>query len=153
MLAAIGMNEVRTFLTIAARHLASPLRSKSLFGGAKFSLPEARRSSSTFTTFDCLMCDAIYFRGELPLESDLSESYVADFAWATLGPIAYGDVAHVLIPRFFTQEIFESQGRGKPPRFLDEWEHEQDIDGLSQLLDRASISHSLTAGVLELKRF
>ena len=145
------MHEVRTFLAIAARHLCHPVRSKLAIENDGHALPEPKRSSSTFTTFDCLACDAVYFRGELPRESDLFETCVRDFSWASLGPVGYGEVAHVLIPRHFTEEIYI--GEGNNARYFNGWMHEQDIDGLSALLNDVGVKHHLNAQVLELKRF
>lgn len=146
------MHEMRTFLVIAARHLRRPVRSTLSLGYGGGDLPQPRRSSGTFATFQSLACDALYFRGELPLEDELSEDYVGDSAWAASPPIHYDDLAHVLIPRFFTQDIFVGD-RSDNGRFVDAWKHEQDIDGLSKLLGQAAVNHSLAEQVLELKRF
>lgn len=150
------MHDVHTFLLIAARHLRRPQRSSLSLGFEGPIRTDKRRSSSTFATFDSLRCDAIYFRGELPLEHQLSECWIDDLAWATCGPIRYEEIAHILIPRFFTQEIFtESPGAGGAPewKFCDEWTHEQDIAGLSRLLDEAAVAHGLSNDFLEVRRF
>ncbi len=152
------MHEMRNFLVIATRHLNQPVRSKlSLEPRAGEPVgPRRSRSASTFTMFDNLLWGADYFRGELPLESDLLERHVRDASWGTCGPISYDDIAHVLIPRFFTQEYrgqIQSDDRDKPIPTWNQWEHEQDIGGLSKLLDQATIGHNLTKEVLEIKRF
>ena len=114
------------------------------------------RSSSTFITFDGLEQGAIYWYGELPLESDLFEHYVRDAAWGSGGPIEYEDIAHVLIPKFFFQEFTThsvNTETGESVVTWNSWEHEQDIRGLSKLLEDAGVIHRLTDQVLEVKRF
>lgn len=147
------MHEMRRILTIATRHLSRPLRSVLSLGEQESAEWTPLRCSATFTTYDALEYDAQYWRDELPLEEDLLDNYVRDSAWASLGPVAYEDIAHILIPRRFGQEIYESQGPRKPPRFVDQWTHEQDLNGLSELFAKDNIAHYLTAQVLEIKRF
>ncbi|CAM5287592.1 putative protein OS=Sphingobium scionense OX=1404341 GN=GGQ90_003000 PE=4 SV=1 [Sphingobium scionense] len=68
----------------------------------------------------------------------------------------YDELAHILIPRYFEQETFcvsEGEGPNNKVETRNEWKHEQDIAGLSELLKQASIDHSLTEWALEIKRF
>lgn len=150
------MHVLHSFLLIAVRHLQRPIRSTLAFEPAGPIDVRIRRSASTYATFDSLLCDAIYFRGELPLERELSTRGVDDFSWGGGGPVPYETIAHVLIPRFFTQEILTrvpAKDGKEAGDSWNQWKHEQDIEGLSQLLDQAGIEHRLTPQVLELKRF
>lgn len=147
------MHEIRTFLILAARRLSGPLRSELALDHEGWPLPEPLRSASTFITFRDLGYDAHYWQAELPLEADLYDTYVRDAAWPSWGPVGYADVAHVLLPRFFTQEITIPGGPKGAPRFCNTWKHEQDLEGLSEDLTAASIEHRLIGDVLEIKRF
>jgi len=100
------MHEMRQILTITARHLSQPVQSTFAVGGQAAITWQPLRSSATFTTFEDLGRDAQYWRGELPLETDLYEDCVKDYAWASQGPVGYEQVAHILIPRRFTQQIY-----------------------------------------------
>lgn len=150
------MHEMHSFLAIAARHLAQPMKSELAVEPEGKLHSYVRRSAATFTTFDLLARGGVYLSGHLPLESELHNEWVSDFAWGTGGPIRYDHIAHVLIPRYFDQETFSVPGNDLPEaekRIWNCWAHEQDIDGLSKLLQAASISHSLTQWALEIKRF
>jgi hypothetical protein len=129
------MHETRNFLIIAAQHLFRPMKSVLSFEASAETSVQSKRSSSTFTTFRDLAYGAKYYSGELPVESDLFEKYVRDCAWASPGPVGYDEIAHVLIPRFFSQEIVIVDG--DHPIYWNTWTHEQDIGGLSKLLDQA----------------
>jgi len=72
---------------------------------------------------------------------------------ASQGPVGYEQVAHILIPRRYTQQIYRYDAIDKPERWADECTHEQDIDGLSKLFSEANIDHYLAKEVLEIKRF
>jgi hypothetical protein len=97
-------------------------------------------------TFGSISDGAHYWNGELPLETDLLEESTRDYAWMSLGPVAYKDVAHVIIPKTFSKEW------GVGPSFT-VWTYSQDLDGLSSLLRDAAIDHHLSEYALEVKRF
>lgn len=150
------MDEVRTFLMLAARHLSQPFKSTLAVEAVGELHPYIKRSASTFTTFGHLAYGAVYLRDELPLETELFEEWIGDYAWGSCGPIRYSEVAHILIPRYFDQETFSISDSGIPGKKSEnwnEWRHEQDIDGLSRLLLEASIGHKVTEWALEMKRF
>lgn len=150
------MHELHSFLLIATRHLRRPIRSTLAFEPVLPIDVKMQRSTSTYATFDSLQYGAVYFRGALPLEQELSTHGVGDFSWGGGGPVSYEAIAHILIPRFFSQEMLMrvSAADGKDAgESWNEWEHEQDIDGLSNLLEKAGIEHHLSQHVLEIKRF
>lgn len=97
-------------------------------------------------TFDSIYDGAHYWNGELPIEIDLLDEYTRDYAWMGLGPVAYKDVAHIIIPKTFSKEW----GIGSE---FTVWTYGQDIDGLSPLLNDAGVEHNLSKYALELKLF
>jgi hypothetical protein len=137
------MTDLRAMLIISARHLQRPKSTTE----NEFSAPGAvsrLRSWCSWTTFDRLKSDAGYWTAELPLESELGESYVADGGtWGQ--PFPYGELAHIIIPRCFIEEHSGVAFR--------QWAHEQDIDGLSQQLETADVRHYLSEYALEVKLF
>jgi len=104
------------------------------------------RSWCCWTTFGRLECDTVYWSGELPLESELNVTSVADGgSWGQ--PFRYREIAHIIIPRTFCEEP-PSDGRE-----FTQWYHEQDIDGLSEALSSQGIDHKLLQYCLELKLY
>jgi hypothetical protein len=105
-----------------------------------------RRSWCSWTTYGRLLRDAGYWTGELPLEAELGELSVSDGGtWGQ--PFGYDDdLAHIIIPRTFIEEPWSGDA-------FRQWEHQQDIDGLSSLLTAAGIDHRLSEYALEVKRF
>lgn len=105
-----------------------------------------RRSWCSWTTYGRLTRDAGYWTGELPLENEIGEISTLDGGtWSQ--PFYYEDnIAHIIIPRIFTEEPW-------PAEVFRQWEHEQDIDGLSLLLTAAKIDHRLSQHALEVKLF
>ncbi|MFK5108440.1 hypothetical protein ACI394_28250, partial [Klebsiella pneumoniae] len=84
-----------------------------------------------------------YWTAELPLVSELRQNYVADGGtWGQ--PFPYTSIAHIIIPRKFTEEY--SRGRR-----YNLWSHEQDLDALSNILRTECIPHIVSAYVLEAK--
>ncbi|MBV1690969.1 hypothetical protein KRR38_25645 [Novosphingobium sp. G106] len=119
---------------------------KSILGeGCNGNHPPQLRSWCSWTTFGALSIDARYWVDELPLESELGEQYVHDGGtWGQ--PFLYEELAHVIIPRRFIEDSMFNK------KFTS-WEHEQDIDGLSVLLNDAGIEHRTSQLVLEVKLF
>lgn len=138
------MADLRTFLLIAARHLRRPIRTNR----SEFSDPSGAaqlRSWCSWTTYSRLKADAGYWTGELPLETELGESCVSDGGtWGQ--PFGYDDdLAHVIIPRIFIEEPLSET--------FTQWQHEQDLEGLSLLLTAAGVDHHLSEYALEVKLF
>ena len=146
------MLHTRAFLLIATKHLRRPLKSTFSLETDGHVDPYLWPSWSAFTTFHDLAWGALYRRGPLPQDAELGEEYIADFAWASCGPLRYPEIAHVLIPRYFTQPT-TVRIEGKDADTQGEWQHEQDVQGLSKRLTQAAIEHGLTDEVLEFKRF
>ena len=139
------MTDVRNFLLTATRHLCRPARSSvSEYGDGKTA--HRKRSWCCWTTFGRLECDTVYWSAELPLESELHETSVADGgSWGQ--PFSYREIAHVIIPRTFLEEPWSADGT------FTQWDHEQDIEGLSKALDLEGINHNLLQFCLELKLY
>lgn len=138
------MTDLREFLRIAARHLRTPFSTTESWGSA----PGERarlRSWCSWTTFNRLQADAGYWTAELPREEELGETHVHDGGtWGQ--PFAYAnDLAHIIIPKQFIEE--------PPAPPFRQWVHEQDVDGLSQLLTTAELRHHLSPYGLEVKLF
>jgi len=140
-----AMIDVRNFLLAATRHLCRPAVS-SLSEHCNGNAPYRMRSWCCWTTFGRLECDTVYWSGELPLASELGEASVADGgSWGQ--PFRYQEIAHVIIPRSFCEEPWSDDGR------LTQWHHEQDIDGLSKVLNSEGVDHNLLQFCLELKLY
>jgi hypothetical protein len=137
------MTDWRKILEIAARHLNRPLRttpeeSNDLHGTMT---SPWRVSWCAWTTFGRLQQNCGYWTAELPLLSQLHETYVGEGpSWTQ--PFPYYDIAHLIIPSRFEEHHMPGM-----------WTHEQDIDGLSALLNTAGIDHSLSRYALDIKRF
>ena len=149
------MHEWRTILELAADCLGQPISTELEAGTDGKIQPHRCRSSSTFILHWSLSSDAVYIRGELPLLSDLQDYGVRDFSWASQGPIGYDEIAHLIIPRFFTEEYdWYSQGLGSEPvRAFTLWRHQQNLRPLSEKLTDAEIQHNFCGDFLEIKRF
>ena len=139
------MTDLRSFLLIATRHLDRPMKTTLGIYSDENGVPQ-RRSWCSWTTFGRLTRDAGYWTGELPLETELGEIAVSDGGtWGQ--PFYYEDnLAHIIIPRIFTEEP-------RIPGIFRQWEHEQDLDGLSLLLTAAGVGHHLSEYALEVKLF
>lgn len=139
------MTDVRAFLVLATRHLCRPMAS-SLSEWCNGDAPPRMRSWCCWTTFGRLRHLTVYWSGELPLESELGEKHVADGgSWGQ--PFAYPDIAHVIIPRTFDEEPWSEGGK------FTQWQHEQDVDGLSTVLRAAGIDHNHHDFGVELKLY
>ena len=150
------MHEIRKFLEMAASHLACPVRTELECGTDGHVQPHNRANSSTFILSDWLETDAQYSSGELPRSEDLLESYVRDAAWAGQGPIAYEKVAHIVLPRFFTEEYIyhnDSDYSAASIPIYTMWKHEQNLDDLAVALAKSDIAFAFTGNFLEIKRF
>lgn len=139
------MVDLRFFLLTATRHLERPMKTTLGECSDENGSPR-RRSWCSWTTYGRLARDAGYWTGELPLEAELGEISVSDGGtWGQ--PFYYKDnLAHIIIPRIFTEEPHDMG-------VFRQWEHEQDIDGLSLLLRAARIDHHLSKYALEVKLF
>ncbi len=113
--------------------------------GARGFVPEAGASWCAYTTFSRLRVDAGYWTSGLPRPEDIYEGWIGDGGnWGQ--PIAYSDLAHVIIPRRFAWERTTQ----------DQWESSedvQDIDAIAAILRRKGIEHRLTEHCLERKTF
>lgn len=139
------MIDVRNFLITATRHLSRPAVS-SMSEYCNGDAPHRRRSWCCWTTFGRLECDTVYWSAELPLESELYETSVADGgSWGQ--PFSYREIAHVIIPRTFLEEPWSADGT------FTQWHHEQDVEGLSKALNLEGIDHNLLQFCLELKLY
>lgn len=140
-----NMVDLRSFLLIATRHLAHPQKTTLGVCSDENGTPR-RRSWCSWTTYGRLTTDAGYWTGELPLETELGELSTLDGGtWGQ--PFYYEDnLAHIIIPRIFIEEP-------RATGVFRQWEHEQDIDGLSNLLTTAGIKHCLSEYALEVKLF
>ncbi|MFC3441657.1 hypothetical protein ACFOKF_10760 [Sphingobium rhizovicinum] len=139
------MVDLRCFLLIATQHLKRPIKTTSGECSDESGIPQ-RRSWCSWTTYGRLSRDAGYWTGELPLEAELGDNSVSD-GGTWVQPFYYKDnLAHIIIPRIFTEEHY---GIG----VFRQWQHEQDIDGLSLLLHAAGIDHYLSQYALEVKLF
>lgn len=139
------MSVLRRFLELSASQLAQPLRTELGQWSSEGSQKPMRRSWCGWTTFSRLGQDAGYWTDQLPLTTELGERSVADGGtWGQ--PFPYEDLAHIILPRHFTEEY-------AAPKIFSIWTHEQDIDGLSARLSREGIKHRLTEYVLEIKLF
>ncbi|WP_395335394.1 hypothetical protein WBP06_26040 [Novosphingobium sp. BL-8H] len=138
------MADLRSFLLISTRYLIRPM--KTSLGICSADDREAQcRSWCSWTTYGRLSVDAGYWTGQLPLEAELGKLSVSDGGtWGQ--PFIYDDLAHIIIPRIFIEEPW-------PRDAFRQWEHEQDVDGLSTLLTTAGIPHHLSEYALEVKRF
>lgn len=106
--------------------------------------PSQGASWCAYTTFGRLGSDAGYWTSGLPLAEDIGERGINDGGiWGQ--PIAYDDIAHVIIPRtIYWEDIREG-------RRLSDGYAVQDIDTLSLVLSAKGIDHRRTAHVLEIK--
>lgn len=97
----------------------------------------------SWTTFDRILKDTGYWQSGIPSESELASSGLKDGGtWGQ--PFEYCSIAHLILPR-----SFEFIGMYK-----DEFHHkktEQDLDGLSSLLNKNGIEHVLSEYALELR--
>lgn len=139
------MTDLRSFLLISARHLQRPLTTTLGAFSDENGKPKLR-SWCSWTTFGRLGRDAGYWTSELPVEAEIGEVCVSDGGtWGQ--PFRYkNDLAHIIIPRTFIEEPW-------PRDVFRQWEHVQDIDGLSQQLLAAGIDHHLSEIALEVKLF
>lgn len=138
------MNSMRTFLETATRHLWRPAKS-TLSEYCNGTQKSELRSWCCWTTYGQLVYKAGYWSAELPLEAELGEKYIADGGtWGQ--PFLYEEIAHVIIPREFTEEPWSD-------KVFTQWDHEQDVDGLSALLNDKGIDHHLSRYALEVKLF
>jgi hypothetical protein len=148
------MTDWRAFLTLARRHLENTIKTTQpewVFGSDQSQL----RCWCSWTTFSRLANDAGYWTAELPQEDELGDRGTNDGGtWGQ--PFPYEDLAHVIIPRRFSEEVF---GRKRYSQELEGqnrytcWHHAQDIDGLAPMLDAAGIKHRLAAHALEVKLY
>ena len=139
------MTDWRIFLTIAGCYL----RETNQWTIGKWSDPASgapiRKTWCSWTTFSRLADNAGYWTGELPLEAELLEKCTTDGGnWGQ--PFGYDELAHVIIPPTFTEE-------GRRAGQYTDWDHTQDIEGLSKRLDAAGIAHTLSVHALDIKLF
>ncbi|TFV92317.1 hypothetical protein E4K72_19810 [Oxalobacteraceae bacterium OM1] len=112
--------------------------------GAGRPAPGQTKSWCAWTTFRRLSEDAGYWGAELPKESDICSTHIADGGpWGQ--PFEYAEIAHVLVPARFSLEV----GAGTPNWRVDDGK--QDLDRLSAALHDAGIPHRKTEMVLEIK--
>jgi hypothetical protein len=139
------MSALRRFFELSASSLVQPLRTELGQWSNEGDQKPSRRSWCAWTTFSRLGRDAGYWTAELPLLSEIGERSVVDGGtWGQ--PFPYEDLAHIIVPRRFTEEY------AAPKRFA-HWTHEQDINGLSGRLNGEGIEHRLAEHVLEIKLF
>ena len=128
------MMDWQRFLAIASNHLAF-----------KPCEVPGKWSWCGWTTFERLGEDAGYWTASLPLESELLSEGTSDGgSWGQ--PFRYTQLAHVLVPRRFYWEEISAEG-------FNSGVHEQDVQGLSDLLAAEGIFHRLNEYVLEVKLY
>jgi hypothetical protein len=109
--------------------------------------PTASDSESwcAWTTFPQLASNAVYWTAGIPHRKELGATHIADGGtWGQ--PFAYKELAHVIIPATFDQEVVTNG------EFLC-LRREQNIETLSDLLSESGIPHRKTNLVLEIKLF
>jgi len=99
-----------------------------------------------WTTFNALEYGGIhYWTCGIPDYPDILDTHIRDGGlWRQ--PFSYDDIAHVIVPRTF---YWETEGGSK----FQNGTKTQDIDSLSERLNREGIGHRLTDLVLEIKLY
>jgi hypothetical protein len=103
------------------------------------------KSWCAFTTFESLETGCRYFSHGIPAPDELSDTSIKDGGtWGE--PLAYKDLAHLIVPRSFFWETAPSPTYTNGTRT-------QDIHRLSDALHEAGIPHRCTDLVLEIKLY
>lgn len=144
------MTDWRRFLTIAAERLTSPLRTEKGEGTSDGGSP-LLQSWCAWTTFGRLTLDAGYWTAELPKVGELGERSTTDGGtWGQ--PFPYNDLAHLIIPRQFSEErSYDPDNKSR--RGFWQWRHVQDIEGLSAQIRAEKIEYELSQWALQIKLF
>jgi hypothetical protein len=109
--------------------------------------PQQPKNWCTWTTFSMLNDDLIYWRRELPAIEDIGDTYIKDGGvWGQ--PFSYDDLAHIVIPRIFRWDTSPFRHR-----HWKQFSLTQNIDELSNALNKQNIPHQITNLVLEIKLY
>ncbi|TBW47478.1 hypothetical protein EZI54_22735 [Marinobacter halodurans] len=97
----------------------------------------------SWTTYDRLTLDAEYWSSGLPTAKEIGDIGIGDGGvWGQ--PFSYSQIAHLIVPRKFYWESFESG------EFRDGFK-EEPLESLSKVLETKDVPHRLTDLVLEIK--